>query len=197
MSTIENLPGLLRRLDIEPRGVVHVGAHLGEEVPIYQRIGFRHIILVEPNRELADQIDESQPAVQVIRAACGAYAGVALFHVTTNTKLSSLHRPLKREISREITVDVTRLADLQDGCNVAVVDAQGAELDVMAGANLDGLDLVVLEAREPGMYAGCPSVADVVAWMGRSGWTEVARWPHGLKRPAKLFDVVFTPAVPR
>lgn len=190
MSTIRHLPPLMRRLGIRPLGVVHVGAHLGQEIPIYREAGFDRIVMVEANPELAARIPTDGVKVHV--AACGRTSeGFATLHITPNDQQSSILVPGKKPVVRKVQVLARRLADLQHGCNVAVVDVQGAELEVMAGADLDGLDLVVLEASIVARYVGGATLATVVEYMTRLGWTEVARWDHGERRPARITDLVF------
>ncbi len=191
MTVLDALGALMAERGIPARGVVHVGAHHGEEVPIYRRLGFDPIVLVEPHPDLANDL-RGMDGVEVVEAACGVYPGTTTLHVTENTRLSSLYRPLTRPIVSTVQVPVVRLADIiGDSVNVAVVDAQGAELDVAAGAPLDRLDLVVLETRIRAKYAGAPLDADAVAWMARAGWAVAERWQHGPK--PKLWDVAFVP----
>lgn len=191
MTVLDHLGALMRERDIETRGVVHVGGHKGEELPVYRQLGFDPIVLVEPNPALAAGLRDI-PDVEVVEAACGAYTGETDLHVTENTRLSSIYRPLTRPVTHSVTVKVVRLADvIDDRVTVAVVDAQGAELDVAAGAPLDRLDLLVMETRIRAKYAGAPLDADAVGWMARAGWQVAARWSHGPKN--KLFDVAFVP----
>lgn len=191
MTVLYELGALMADRGIEPRGVVHVGGHRGEELPVYRRLGFARIVLVEPNPTLAAMLREI-PDVDVVEAACGAYTGRTDLHITENSKLSSIYRPISRPIARTVPVRVVRLAHVIDHrVNVAVVDAQGAELDVAAGAPLDRLDLLVMETRVRAKYAGAPLHDDAVGWMARAGWAVAAQWSHGGKH--KLHDVAFVP----
>ena len=58
--TFELLPEALAELGIEAQSIMHVGAHKGEEVPIYQKCGFDQITLVEP-----DPVNAAVPARRV------------------------------------------------------------------------------------------------------------------------------------
>lgn len=191
MTDPRGLPGLFRKHNIHPRGVVHVGAHLGQEVPSYRRCGFERIVLVEPNPVLAAQL-RGMPGVEVIEAACASSAGRRILHVTERDKLSSLYRPLTRTVVDTIEVEVCRLADLIDSSiNVAVIDVQGSELEVVAGAPLDRLDLVMLETHTRSKYAGAPGHDEAVLSMGSIGWRVAGVYPHGPK--GKCRDVAFVP----
>ncbi|GAA1766184.1 FkbM family methyltransferase [Streptomonospora arabica] len=188
--TVEALPALLRRHGVAPRGVVHVGAHLGQEVPAYRAAGFARIVLVEPHPVLAAALRE-MPGVEVVEGACAAEPGTGLLHVTSHDKLSSLQEPVAgRRVVATVDVAVHRLAELVDATvNVAVIDAQGVELEVLAGAPLDTLEVVVVETYVRRKQGGAPAHAEVVGFMARQGWVPVAQWP--LDRAGRNLDVVF------
>jgi FkbM family methyltransferase len=186
------LPSLLPVLRIEPRGVVQVGAHRGEEVGLFRQMGFDPIVLVEPIPGLAATLREI-PDVIVIEGACGSETGQRTFNITERTKYSSLYSPTRKAVELRIGVDVLRLADVGDErVNVAVVDVQGAELDVIAGAPLDQLDLILLETHTKVMYEGAPLHDQVVAAMRNLGWRVVTEYWHDPK--GKTRDVAFVKA---
>jgi FkbM family methyltransferase len=185
------LPDLMAQHGIQARGVVHVGAHLGEEVPTYRRLGFARIVLVEPHPTLADELRQLA-GVEVVQAACGAQTGTATLYVTEKTMQSSLLPPVRKTVQDRVTVPVRRLADITDHkVNVAVVDVQGAELDVVAGADLGRLDLVILEAHTRLRYEGQPTAQEVVDAMRGRGWRQVAEYWHDPK--GKNRDYAFVP----
>ena len=103
---------LLDRYHIRPRGVIHLGAHLGEELLPYITLGFSKILLIEPQRgvferlkKLADlanglllQIDAfhgapAAPRIQVLECAVGKRNGTALLYELSETRTSSLLAP--------------------------------------------------------------------------------------------------------
>jgi hypothetical protein len=86
--------------------------------------------------------------------------------------------PLGRSDGRTLAmpVQVRTLADVAPDADAAVIDAQGAELDVLLGADLDRLRLVVVETctvDDPTMAA---RHADVDGLMTLRGFREVGRW---------------------
>ena len=68
--TFNHLPDALETLGVEPRGVLHVGGHHGEEVPVYQWCGFASITLVEPLPSNCTVIRDRHPDVDLVQAAC-------------------------------------------------------------------------------------------------------------------------------
>lgn len=190
MTTIDGLKDLMRQRRIPATGVVHVGAHEGQEVPLYRSIGFASITLIEPNPLLAGQLRTNFGDCAVIEAACDSSGGTRTLHVTERDKLSSLYRPLTRTVVAAVPVSTYCLADLIDeATNVAVIDVQGAELEVVAGAPLDTLDLIVLETHRRSKYAGAPGTDEAVQSMASLGWRAAAHWFHDPR--GKLRDVAF------
>ncbi|MFY1686490.1 FkbM family methyltransferase [Plantactinospora sp. WMMB782] len=185
-------PGLLSAVQVTPRGVVQVGAHRGEEVGLFRQVGFEPIVLVEPIPPLAEAL-RKMPRVTVIEGACASTPGWRRFHITEQMKFSSLYRPTRKSVEVYAKVTVHRLADIVDErVNVAVVDVQGAELDVIDGAPLDQLDLILLETHTKVMYEGAPLHDEVVASMQGRGWRVVTEFWHDPK--GKTRDVAFIKA---
>lgn len=153
---------------IQRRGVVHVGAHKGQEVPDYRHARFARIVLVEPNPALWPDLAKWSDCV-VERCACGP-AGEATLHVTEWDERSSLLEPVDYAVTDALVVDVRPLGDLQHGCNVAVLDCQGSEVDVLRTAALDELDCVIVECSDAARYHGAATAADVNAFMIDAGW---------------------------
>jgi FkbM family methyltransferase len=174
------LPRLLADIGIEPRHLVHVGAHEAQEWPTYCTARLQRVTWVEPIPELAAALRThftGTPGVQVVECACSAAPGTAVLHVMEPTNVSTLLAPgLRDRVVRDVTVEVRTLADVAPDANIAVIDVQGAELEVMAGAPWDALDLMVVEActvEDPTISAG---LGDVLAEGRAHGFGEVARW---------------------
>lgn len=189
----------LRSCLIDPVEIIHVGAHKGEEVNEYLRIGFQHITLVEPQPDLADSLrmrftDHSR--FTVIESACGSVYGTFILNLLRDSQLASLLEPLPASSAYDligtVEVPVVRLQDVIDArTNVVVVDTQGGELDVVEGYDGDTVDLFILEARNGGRYVGAADVATTLAYMDARGWKHVGTLPHGPAARANVFDLAF------
>lgn len=195
-----NLKQLLAELDVEPAGVIHVGAHRGQEVPEYRAAGFGRIHLVEPEPDLAARLRRKFPDCEVHETVCVASrAKTRQFNVASQRKWSSLldippdqsRTGETIEVRERIKVAACRLVDIQTGCNVAIVDTQGTEQDVLEGADLDALDLVIVETVEPGDVwrpAWDRPAAD--AWFAERGWGPVHEFGH---TAPDVSDVAYAP----
>lgn len=176
---------LARALDgIERPGVIHVGAHRGQEVPYYRKAGFDRIVCVEPNPKHLAHLDSL--GVTVKPCAVGTAQREATLHVTRYSTEASLLEPERAEVVDTVTVPVLPLSALQDGCNVAVIDTQGTEADVLRSADLDALDAVIVECSTLRRYRDEELVDDIAAVL--DGFGVRIDYPH--RRPF-LSDVVF------
>lgn len=176
-SVFAGFPNLIAMLDIEPRHLVHVGAHKGEEMQFYLEAGMQEITLIEPIPELAEDLRNNFPFAHVVEAACAAESGRATLKIMERTNLSTLADPQKADkVVREVSVELVRLDSIQGDANIAVIDAQGLELSVLVGADLSLFDLVIVECTtvfDPTIAAGYDDIDD---FMVSSGFREVNKW---------------------
>lgn len=186
-NVFHQFPELLSRLELEPVGLVHVGAHHGEEMPFYEAAGFaqRDITLVEPNPPAASLLRTQFPKANVVELACSDQPGEATLHVMRRTNVSTLATPDRRDqVTGTVHVRVTTLADIQKDApgppNIAVVDAQGLELQVLRGANLGALELVIVETCTVPDRTMASEYREVTAYMRAAGFGEIDRWTRDL-----------------
>lgn len=183
-KVFRHLDGLLADHGVEPDGVIHVGANNGAEIPVYRQCEFKLIRLVEPLPELAEVLPAD---CDVIEAAVAAEHGAATLYVTKWDEQSSLLPPKKLRVEREIAVDTVPLRSIQAGCNVLVVDAQGAELDVLRSGDLDNFDLLIVECSTVARYEGAATRDEVLEHL--DDWTLTQEFQH---RYRVISDCVFT-----
>jgi FkbM family methyltransferase len=189
------LPWLLSELRVPAEGVVQVGAHTGQEVAALTRCGFRRMVLIEPNPEHIGALDQElsrhhagaglppppdgRPPREIVLAAAGREHGRATLYVTEYDQQASPLPPLPpMSVVRQENIAVVPVRDVQHGCNVLVVDAQGTELDVLAGADLRRLQLAVVEGSAGARYSGGSTLKSIADYMRARGWRPVARWAH-------------------
>ena len=185
------------RYKIPATGIVHVGAHTGEEVPTYLEIGFKDINLVEPNPllgvhlfKLKATIDAQFPntKVWVYLTAVGLREEYAPLYMCPSTQRWSLIET--SETFGTTDVPVTQLQHLPIlGSNVLVIDVQGSELDVLKSDDPNyKWDMIICEIDRSGRYPGVDPDA-VVAAIESRGMRVAATFEHDQNPEIK--DVMF------
>lgn len=194
------------RLDVT--GVVHVGAHRGQEVSHYRAHGIAKIALVEANPEHCAFLSErfgDDADVTVINCAVGEADGFVDLNINVsrsgNDESSSI-LPLGRlativpnlQTRRTVRVPMRTLDTLSRGaelanCNFLSMDIQGAELRALYGARraLHNVRAVLIETNLIEMYEGCALEAAIDAELAAYGFSCVERVYHELYEGAHRF----------
>lgn len=151
------------RVSVPMRGIIHIGAHIGQEHADYLRYGLKHIMYFEPVPEtfknlvgeitgyyddyiLGGKVTNNKDGVEtiLINQALGNTVGeIEMFIETANNGQSSsileadLHLKVYPQITfdNKITVKINKLDnfDCMD-YNALNIDVQGYELEVLKGA---------------------------------------------------------------
>jgi FkbM family methyltransferase len=199
------LERLLAERGIAARGIVHVGAHYGEELESYLVCGFERIAYVEANPAVFDRLRAhvgfwdrwldvlserfglaGRPELRTVECAASDRVGHAALYVTEHDPQSSLLVPSAPEIRLRGTVEVRSspldriVADLgwaPRTVNVLVLDAQGAEGRILDGAGdlLPGIDLAIVEVGDHERYAGGATEAEVATRLENAGLRSIHR----------------------
>ncbi len=178
--------------NISPTGVLHVGAHLGEEASDYEKFGWAPVIWIEaqPNlvKILNSRLDPSKH--KVIEAAVWEVDGETLkLHIASNSQSSSLlnfgsHTDSYPDITfvSEIDVSTKRLESVvkpEEMPNFINLDIQGVELSAIKslGPLLDKVDFIYTEVNKVEVYEGCTLVKDLDRYLLANGFKRVStRW---------------------
>lgn len=172
---------------VTPGPVVHVGAHLGEEAPIYARHGFTPVFWIEANHE---KLVELRRNVQpyggfVVGALLSDEPKTLTFHLASNGQSSSYYELGTHAIEHpdvtyvgERILEATTLDELLalgrvESATMLAMDVQGAELDVLRGAEAflgAGVRACYLEVNTDDVYHGCAQEPEVTAWLAARGF---------------------------
>jgi FkbM family methyltransferase len=183
---------LFPRYGILPRGVVHIGAHVGEEYPHYVEAGCRRVLFIEadPNTfaHLAPRFRDN-PDVTCINRAVSDRAGRLPFSRMSGSQSSSLLPPKEHldiypgiTLTETIEVDAAPLPDIlaefgidAANYNVLAIDTQGAERMILAGCGplLSRFDAVSVEVNYAELYQGCGRIADIDDLLFAQGYERV------------------------
>lgn len=174
---------LLIEYRYNPKGVLHIGAHLCEENEFYISLGVMETFWVEANPLLIEFIPATIQSERIMFVACTETTGdKRVLHVSNNSVSSSLLNsnsifPWKEITTNlEIEVPTMRLDDiLKTWClpnssapiDVLIVDVQGAELSVLESGReiLNQFEFVVIEVSVKSLYVGGCDQSEIIDFM--------------------------------
>lgn len=193
-----DLKEAIKNHDLRIRGIVHVGAHYGQEYEAYYSNGIKDIVFIEPC-DAAYKVLEGRvgkdPKVLLFKCACGEVEGSGEMNVETRNQgqSNSLLKPKKHldyypeiQFNSTETVPIRKLDNLPfdpTRYNLLMMDTQGGELSVVKGAShtLKHIDYIYTEVNNQELYEGNAMVSDLDSflvdfkrveshWVGAQGW---------------------------
>lgn len=188
------IDALLPQIAAEVTGILHVGAHTGQEADAYARHGITNVVWVEANPRLIPKLEQVAAArnQRVIQAAVWGTRATKAFRISNNEGHSSsllefgTHRKRFPSVDWEETiyVETTTLDDLAKqhdlkGLNLLVMDIQGAEERALSGGwtLLRQLDFVICEIAFEPVYQHAETAWTVDAHL--QNFTCIALVAHG------------------
>ncbi len=176
---------------IPVHGVVHIGAHYGQERDFYRTMGASNVLWIEGDPTNMPQLQSNIAGYPGHRAVQACLSDVddseITFYRSSNRGESSSILPMKKHLDHYPTIHVVgemrlktktfetlvaeanvNLADYE----VLVLDVQGAELKVLDGFGdkLSAFKAVFMEVNIDELYEGCALMSDVDAYLGRHGF---------------------------
>ena len=176
------------------KGIVHIGAHYGEEIEEYVNNGIQNITVFEPLSKnfdiLAQRLQNVNADIQGHQVALGSKKGTATMYLSSNEAQSSSilkpkehlehHPDVTFDSTEEVEVDCLDNFDVRSA-NFMNIDVQGYELEVLKGAakTLKQINYVYCEINRGEMYEGNPMVEDIDEFLGEYGFERVeTHWPE-------------------
>jgi FkbM family methyltransferase len=176
------------------KGIVHIGAHYGEEIQEYVDNGIQKIIVFEPLSKNFDVLFERLQSVNAdiegYQVALGSKKGTATMFLSSNDAQSSsilkpkqhleLHPDVSFDGTEEVEVSLLDEYDIGDS-NFINIDVQGYELEVFRGGKktLENIDYVYCEVNRDEVYEGAPMVEELDEFLGTYGFERVeTHWPE-------------------
>jgi len=200
------------RFLVGARGVVHVGANIGQERETYALAGLP-VIWIEPAADTFDRLCQNIGAYPQQRAFCRLVTDCDgkryTFNIASNGGGSSsildlkLHRDIWPNVSYQESIELegitltTLFAREQLDArhyDVLVMDTQGSELLVLQGAEamLGNFRYIRTEAADFEAYAGCCQVDDLVHYLGKQGFRELQRKSFAERAAGgRYYDLIF------
>lgn len=176
------------------KGVVHIGAHYGEEIQEYVDNGIQKITVFEPLSEnfdvLSQRLQNVNADIQGYQVALGSKKGTATMYLSSNEAQSSSilkpkehlehHPDVSFDGTEEVEVDILDTFDIGES-NFINIDVQGYELEVFKGGQktLEQIDYVYCEVNRGEMYEGNPMVEELDEFLNEYGFERVeTHWPE-------------------
>jgi FkbM family methyltransferase len=189
-----NFTNLRRKYNMNIKGIIHIGAHYGEEIQEYVDNGIQEITVFEPllkNFEiLSERLKDVNANLQGYQVALGSKEGTAVMYLSSNeAQSSSILKPKEHlEHHPDVTFNGTeevevKLLDNFDlgGSNFINMDVQGYELEVLKGSTetLKKIDYVYCEVNRGEMYEGNAMIDDIDEYLNDYGFERVeTHWPE-------------------
>ncbi len=193
-----HLRQLFQQHSIKPRGVIHIGAHEGQEVDLYQSLGAEKMLLVEANPVVFQRLQSKIAGLEnIIAVNCAISDRNGTLNLRVNAfDHSSSILPLKHHKDifptmlevNQVTVQSktldTLMAELQlnpQDFNFLNIDIQGAELLALQGATqtLQHIEAICSEINFAELYEGCALAEQLDAFLKRYQFNRVAtETPH-------------------
>ncbi len=186
------IPEICATRRISPRGIIHVGAHEGTELPWHQSCGFQKILFIDANPTAFEKLRVNAgdaAGVTVVNRAVTDKAGPIRLNVTTFDQSSSIlalgthlqHYP-GVEAAQSVIVEGATLDTVlgENGLdpaefNFLTMDIQGAELLALRGAagTLAHIQALITEIHFEDLYQRCAQIDDIDLFLESQGFERV------------------------
>lgn len=191
---------LFPKYGITPKGVLHIGANVGEEAPVYLELGIKKQIWIEANAEIFERLKiniSNNPHATALNYCISDVDGQEVtLHVSNNGSQSSsildlgTHLQAHPEVHyvKEIKMYARTIESIFEylmDYDFLNIDLQGAELKALKGMGdlLHKFKWAYLEVNKEELYKGCALVGEIdeylsgfgfrrveTLWAGNTGW---------------------------
>lgn len=190
---------LFPKYNIQPKGVLHVGANVGEERDVYLELGIKKQVWIEANPETFEKLKvniSGNPDAVAVNWCISDKQEEVTFHVSNNGSQSSSILPLGTH--KQMHPDVTYVKEIKmraislgqffmahayenpysvhikflQSLDFLNIDLQGAELKALKGLGryLDQFKWVYLEVNSDHVYEGCALLPEIEIYLMSFGF---------------------------
>lgn len=170
---------LVQKYNVNIRGIIHVGGHLGEEIASYKKYT-KNIHMFEPIKECFDQIPND---INKYNFALGEKEEYLFFNLATNNQSSSFLKPKEHlkehpwvHFNKKVIIKVKTLDSCSiENCNFLNLDVQGYEMKVLLGSEktLQYIDYIYTEVNTKELYENCVLQNDLETWLSTKGYKKL------------------------
>ena len=181
-----DLRKLNQKYNLNINGVIHIGAHYGEENDIYKQLQIKNIVYVEPIKSTYDVLVESTKNnnnTLYFNTALGNFKGKTMMNMSSNRNTSAsilkpknhLYLSPKVKFEGEVEVNIDLLDNLpfnRGDYNMINIDVQGYELEVFKGGKnvLNHIDYIMAEINRDEVYEDCAQLDQLIEFLSPYGF---------------------------
>lgn len=184
---------IIEKYKIPVSGVIHVGAHFGEEYLSYIGAGIYNIHFFEASNRTFARLKFQVGCSPCYNLALGAVESKSTMYVETSNQgqSNSLLKPLLHSKQypqitfdeiEEVTVRPLDSFNIK-GCNFLNIDVQGFELEVLKGSeqSLPDINYIYSEVNRAETYENCAQIGEMDGFLSRHGFKRVETiWAGGI-----------------
>lgn len=192
-----DLKTLLVHYKLNINGVIHIGAHFGQEYNTYKELNVQNMIFFEPILETFNILKNTignDPNAILHNMALGNKTGKEIMFVehNNNGQSSSILEPEYHKIQyptiifndkKEINIDkLDNIHYDRTKYNFINIDVQGYELEVFRGAevSLSHIDYIMTEINRVNLYKNCALEGDLDTFLSKYNFKRVeTMWAGG------------------
>lgn len=185
------LDRIIKRYELKIKGVIHIGAHFGQEYTDYKKQGIQNMMFFEPvpvtYKKLLENLPKNDSNIKTFNIALGNETGKKEMFIETHNQgqSSSLLEPdLHLKYSPTITFDTKQFVSIDKLDNIEFnrylynminIDVQGFELEVFKGAvgTLESIDIIYSEINFEELYKGCVKAEQLDAFLKKFGFIRI------------------------
>ena len=182
---------LYNKYQLDIKGVIHIGAHLGQEYSLYKDLQIDNMMFIEPQPKLFKQLKNNinhDNNIKYYNIALGNQVGeIDMYIDSYNQGSSSILKPKKHlkqyphiKFEKKIAVNINKLDNLMlentEQYNLINIDVQGFELEVFKGAKqyLDKIDYIYTEVNRDEVYEKCAKIDELDNFLIKYNFKRVA-----------------------
>jgi FkbM family methyltransferase len=187
---------LKEKYNLKIKGVLHIGAHFGQELTTYEKVGIENVMFFEPLPHTFEKLKENtkDKNVVLVKTALGNHIGeIEMFVESANQgQSSSILEPsihLKQyphiKFNNKVVVPITKLDNFigdKEKYNFINIDVQGYELEVFKGSveYLKSIDYIMTEVNRDEVYKNCPMIEELDDFLSSYNFERVeTTWDGG------------------
>jgi FkbM family methyltransferase len=190
-----DLVNLKEKYKLNIKGVLHIGAHFGQEYETYEKLNIENIMFFEPLPHTFEKLKNNVGKKSIlVNTALGNFIGESDMFVEYNNQSQSssilepsIHTKQYPHIifNDKVKVKVTKLDTFigdKEKYNFINIDVQGYELEVFKGGKdyLNNIDYIMTEVNRAEVYKNCPMINEIDEFLNNYGFQRVeTTWDGG------------------